>query len=227
MTDRTADKEVPLATGRVAVLVGGAPVEHADLDWALARADLAVAADGGAAALLGAGRCPDAVIGDMDSLAPDTAARIPATRLHLVEEQETTDFEKCLRRIASPTILGVGFLGGRTDHTLAVLSCLARLQPPCLLVGTDTVAFAPPTEIRLDLPIGTRLSLFPFATVTGRSDGLRWPINGIDFAPSGPIGTSNETTGQVRLAFDGPGMVVLLPPETRDAALFAISSSER
>ncbi len=227
MTNSLVNPERPLRSAHPLVLIGGAPVSQTDLHWALERGDLAVAADGGAGALLDAGRMPDAVIGDMDSISEATRLRLPAARCHHVTEQDSTDFEKCLERIRAPVILGLGFLGGRTDHSLAALSCLVRRGARCLLIGPETVAFAAPEAIALDLPRGMWLSLFPFAAVTGRSEGLRWPIDGIGFAPSGAIGTSNEVTGPVRLGFDGPGMAVLLPSSAREAVLDALSSSGR
>jgi thiamine pyrophosphokinase len=51
------------------------------------------------------------------------------------------------------------------------------------------------------------------APVTGQSSGLRWPLDGISFAPWARIATSNEVTGPVALAFDGPGMLVITPRE--------------
>ena len=48
--------------------------------------------------------------------------------------------------------------------------------------------------------------------VRGRSEGLRWPIDGLAFDPTGRIGTSNAATGGVvRLGFDAPRMLVILP----------------
>ncbi len=59
--------------------------------------------------------------------------------------------------------------------------------------------------------------------MTGDSTGLRWPIAGLDFAPGGVIGTSNEVAEpEVRLRFAGPGMLVLLPRARLDAALTAL-----
>ncbi len=49
------------------------------------------------------------------------------------------------------------------------------------------------------------------APVTGQSEGLRWPIDGLAFAPNGRVGTSNAVTGPVALRFDGDGMLVILP----------------
>lgn len=122
-------------------------------------------------------------------------------------------------------ILGVGFLGARLDHQLAALHTLvAYTQQPCVLLGAHDLAFAAPPEIALDLATGSRLSLFPLAPVTGRSEGLEWPIDGLAFTPSGRIGTSNRVTGPVRLAFDAPGMIVLTPPEALDAVLAGFAS---
>ncbi|MHA6344791.1 thiamine diphosphokinase [Roseivivax sp. CAU 1761] len=194
------------------LLVGGAPCASGPLKRALARTDCAVAADGGAATLLALGRMPDAVIGDLDSLPEDLRARIPPARLHRIAEQDSTDFDKALRNIAAPLILGFGFLEARLDHALAALTVLARRPGQrCLLIGAaDAVALVPP-ELTLDLAPGTRVSLYPLCEISGRSEGLRWPIDGLRLAPGGRIGTSNEALGQVRLRPGAPGLVVLVP----------------
>lgn len=207
-----------LRTRSWVTLAGAGPVDAEVLRDCLARAPVAAAADGGADALLAAGRLPDAVIGDLDSLTEAGRAAIPPERLHPIAEQETTDFEKCLLRIEAPLVLAAGFLGGRVDHAMAALSVLARgVGAPCILVSRHDVACHAPGRIGLDLPAGLRVSLFPMAPVTGVSEGLRWPIDGIAFAPGGPIGTSNEALGRVRLAMDGPGMLVIAPRAALDA----------
>ena len=200
-------------------LVGGGVVGSDDLKWALARAPLLVAADGAAETVLAAGYLPDAVIGDMDSVGP--ARRLIAPdRLFEIAEQDTTDFEKCLARITAPGVLAIGFLGKRLDHSLATLSTIARRRSRCLLIGPKDVAFAAPARVDLDLKAGTRVSLFPFAPVTGRSNGLRWPIDGLELSPTGRIGTSNEALGHVSLHAEG--LIVLLPRAARDRAFKAL-----
>jgi len=183
-----------------------------------------VAADGGAGHAVALGHIPQAVIGDFDSI-PRTAIRaIPRERLHRFEDQDSTDFDKCLSSIDAPLCLAVGFLGGRIDHELAVMSTLLRQPlPPCILVGAEDVILAAPRALALDLPVGSRLSLFPMAPVSGRSAGLRWPIAGIGFAPDTRIGTSNEVTGPVRLEFDGPGMLVITPRAALAEVVRAVS----
>lgn len=206
-------------------LVGGGPVSTRDLRLSLRRAPGLAAADSGADRLLAAGLMPEAVIGDLDSLSPAGRARIPPDRLHLIPEQATTDFDKALRSIEAPFVLALGFTGARIDHGLAVLNTLVRLRTrPCILVGPkDVTLAAPPGRLRLQMTPGETLSLFPFAAVTGRSTGLEWPIDGLDFAPDGFIGTSNRVSApEVTLEFDAPGMVVILPRRRLDAAIRAI-----
>lgn len=192
-------------------LVGGGPVTAAALARAKAFAPRIVGADGGADRLLRLGVMPEAVIGDMDSISA-TAKRQLAGRLFPIAEQDSTDFDKALRMIAAPFVLGVGFAGARVDHGLAVLNALVRhADRRCFILGPQDVTFLCPAELALDLPKGTRFSLFPMGQVQGESTGLRWPIAGLHFAPDGMIGTSNEVTGPVRLRFDRPAMLGVVP----------------
>lgn len=194
-------------------LIGGGEVGTNDLALAQEFAPGLVAADGGATYALQSGLMPEAVIGDFDSLPAEIRSQIPPDRLIAVAEQDSTDFEKCLSRIRAPFVIGVGFLGGRLDHALSVLSTMARLtQPPVLLLGATDIAFVAPEKLKLDLGVGVRLSLFPLAAAQGCSKGLHWPIDGIEFSPAGQIGTSNITTGPVLLEISGP-MLIILPRE--------------
>jgi thiamine pyrophosphokinase len=207
-------------------LVGGGPAPRRDLALALRRAPVLVAADGGADRALAAGHMPRAVIGDLDSLSEAARAGLPPGCIHHLSEQETTDFDKALRSIAAPFVLAVGFTGARADHGLAVWNTLARAPgPPCVVIGPDDVTFAAPPARSLTLPTrpGERVSLFPMAPVTGQSEGLEWPIDGLAFAPAGCIGTSNRATGaRVALRFDAPGMLVILPRARLAAAIRAL-----
>lgn len=208
-------------------LIGGGDPSGADLREALALAPVAVAADGGADAALRHGIAPAAIIGDMDSLSPE-AARAFQGRLHRIEEQDTTDFDKALTRIEAPAVLAVGFAGGRLDHELAALhSLVLRADRPCILLGPQTLAFHAPPALDLPLAPGTLVSLFPFARVRIRSTGLRWPTDHLTFAPDRRIGTSNEATGVVSLRPDAPGLLVILPRATLPLALPALARAPR
>ncbi|MGR3393876.1 MULTISPECIES: thiamine diphosphokinase [Rhodobacterales] len=195
------------------LLAGGGDHSPELLQSLLPQCETRIAADGGAAALLRAGVMPDAVIGDLDSLSKSTRVQIPAARIHHISEQDSTDFDKCLRHISAPLIYGTGFLGPRVDHQLASLTVLARrADRRCILAdASDAVALVPP-RLELDLAPGSRVSLYPMGAVRGESEGLRWPLAGLDFAPHLRAGTSNEASAaRVSLRFDAPLMLIILP----------------
>lgn len=200
-------------------LVGGGPVTARQLALAQRFAPRIVGADGGADRILRLGAMPDAVIGDMDSISAEVQERLGG-RLFPIAEQDSTDFDKALRSIKAPFVLGLGFAGARIDHGLAVLNGLVRYADRrCFILGPQDVTFLCPPELVLDLPPGTRFSLFPMGSVQGTSTGLRWPIDGIRFAPGGMIGTSNEVSGPVVLRFDALVMLGIVPVKYLRAVL--------
>lgn len=214
-----------LTTDRPVTLIGGGPFSPDDLALSLSLGPVIAAADGGADSALAHGLVPQAVIGDFDSLSEAARKAIPADHLHRVTEQDSTDFEKCLTRIAAPLVLAVGFSGARQDHFLAALNALARrIGPPCILIaGADVITLCPPA-LALDLPAGTRVSLFPMGACRGTSTGLDWPIDGLDFAPGGRIGTSNKASGRVSLTMAGP-MLLCLPRDCLGVLACAVQSA--
>ncbi|MEL7011697.1 MAG: thiamine diphosphokinase [Pseudomonadota bacterium] len=204
-------------------LIGGGNVDKTDLSLALKHAETIVAADGGADRALGLGVIPQAVIGDFDSVTDKALAQIPQEHHHHIAEQDSTDFEKALREIEAPLVIGVGFTGARMDHQLAVFNTLARFPDKrCLLLGTHEVVFLCPPTFELELSKGSTVSLFAMGAVEGISDGLEWPIKGLHFAPDGQCGTSNIATGPIELAFTAPKMLVMLPRAAFDITVEAL-----
>jgi thiamine pyrophosphokinase len=204
---------LPLVFRRPVTLVGAGTLTRDMLNEALALAPELVAADSGADRLADWGLTPAAVIGDMDSMATAERWRDGQARVIRLVEQETTDFEKCLYSTEAPLYLGVGFTGGRVDHSLAVLhAMLARAAKKVVLLGeADALAALPPGRVvGVDLAPGARVSLFPLAPVTGtHSRGLAWPVAGLDMAPGLRVGTSNVAKdGRVEVAFDRPGAFI-------------------
>lgn len=209
-------------------LVAGGAVPARDMALARRHAPVVVAADGGADRALALGVEPVAVIGDLDSLSDSARLRL-AQRLHEVPEQETTDFDKVLRHVAAPFVLALGVAGGRVDHALSVLAGLLRHQAarpdmPCVILGPQDVIFAAPPVLHMTLSVGDRVSLFPMVPVTGRSQGLEWPIDGLTLAPDGRIGTSNRASARrVVVDSDRPGLLVILPRRRLAVALAALT----
>ncbi|WP_104019786.1 thiamine diphosphokinase [Roseovarius nitratireducens] len=207
-------------------LIGGAHVARSDLDAALSLAPVVVAADGGADKALEAGLMPRAVIGDFDSISAATRARLPDDILHPLHDQDSTDFDKCLAHIDAPLILGLGFTGDRLDHQMAACNALVRhAGRRCVLLGAHDLMFLCPPVLDLPLEPGCRVSLFPMGAVEGASDGLEWPIGGINFAPDGRVGTSNRTVGPLNLSVTAPKMLVMLPGNMLETVARALMSA--
>lgn len=224
LADQNLTPERPKLTYSAPVtLVGGGATGGGDLALALTIAPHLVAVDGGADTALGAGFRPDHVIGDLDSISEEARGALDPDRVLHIAEQTSTDFDKALSRVSCALRLAVGFTGARIDHELAAYhALLAHPGRRCILLGcSDIVTLAPP-DLSLDLPLGSRVSLFPMAAVTGQSEGLKWPLDDIAFHPARRIGTSNTTTqSRIRLRFDAPSMLLILPR----AALSELSSS--
>jgi len=203
-------------------LIGGADPAPGILTVALKWGETVVCADGGAETALWAGLNPVAVIGDMDSIT-DAAKDAFGDVLHPIAEQDSTDFDKALRNIDAPLVLGVGFSGARLDHELGSMTVLTRHPDRrCILIGADTIVLLCPPVISLDLPEGSAVSLFPMAEVRCDSEGLRWATNGLRFAPDGQVGTLNKATGFVTLRPDAPKMLLILPRAALEVTVQAL-----
>lgn len=205
-------------------LLGAGKAKRAVIVESLGHAPVLIAADGGAKIAVKMGQTPQFVVGDFDSIDSNTLKRIPQNRRLRITEQDSTDFEKCLALLQAPLILGVGFLGRRLDHQLAALNALVKFpSQTCVLLNNRDLCFHLPANFDLALKPGTRVSLFPMAPVQGRAEGLAWPIEGLDFAPAGRIGTSNSTTGAaLKLRMDGPGMLIILPRAALGSVIAAL-----
>lgn len=208
-----------------ATILGGGASKPQSLKAALRLAPNLVAADGGARVAFEMGHSPLAVIGDLDSLDAQTRSRIDPARIYRIEEQDSTDFDKALRSVAAPLVIGVGFMGRRLDHELAAYNSLVRHPDrPCILLGAHDLCFLAPLDLQMDLPAGTRFSLFPMAPCRIRVSGLRWSFDGLDLAPDGRVGTSNEVAeGPVRLAVSARKLLVILPRECLEPAARALA----
>jgi len=217
---------VQTATG--ITVLGAAPTKKPQLRQALAFAPVLVAADGGVKTALKNGHIPQAVIGDMDSMPPDAIGAVPAERVHRISEQETTDFDKVLARSDARFAIALGVTGAREDHTLGVFSSLVRFRKfPVIVLSDCDVIFTCPQSLRLTVPVGTRCSLFPMAAVTAQSQGLKWPLDGIDLAPWGRNAVSNETSlAEVTVNPSGPGLLCILPRRFLKNALHALCGDE-
>ena len=208
---------VRIATDRLVVIVGGGALDPALLRHLAGAGALVVGADGGADAALAAGVVPELVIGDLDSLS-DIAAWQTRSRVIGINEQQTTDFEKCLYTVSAPVTVALGMTGKRFDHTLAALHAVTRHGGArrIVLVDETDAALSLSGAAALDLPAGSRVSLHPLTKVRfAHSDGLVYPLDGLVLAPGLRTGTSNAATGgPVRIEPDAgsDGVYLLVLP---------------
>jgi thiamine pyrophosphokinase len=200
--------------------------EYRDPGWhraLAARADILLAADGGARYLIGLGATPEAVVGDFDSLDGETTEKLRAAGVELVRHpvrKDVTDGElatdEALRRGAGEVLLAGAT--GALDHTLGHLAILRRLATRGIaarLVAPDlsaTVLIAP-DAVALDAPAGARVSLAPVggaATVT--LTGLDYPLDRGVLPPDACLGLGNHVTaaGDARVVLHEGTIVVLV-----------------
>jgi len=154
-----------------------------------------IAADGGANHLYDLNIIPDKIVGDLDSLKNKKYWK-EKTEVIYIEEQDSTDLEKVLEQTETPLYLAFGFAGDRFDHTLEILHVLSKYNNKNIIffAGTDII-FRLPQKWKVELPIGTRLSLYPLhKTKILKSSGLKWPIDGMEMRQGHLIGTSNKAT---------------------------------
>lgn len=195
-------------------LLGNGPADPNALDRALSIAPCLVAADGGADVARSLGHHVKRIIGDLDSINYPEFWLQSGVEVTQLDEQHSTDFEKCLYTVSAALYVGVGFVGRRLDHTLACLRTLAAYPDKrVLLVGEHDVTFLCPTAFEIDIAAGDPVSFFPMAeVVAGPGSGLQWPLEGLKFAPNGAIGTSNRAIGgTVEVRFDRAACLMILP----------------
>ena len=195
-------------------LIGGGEFSSHIFSKCLEIAPTLIAVDAGIKHLDVKKFLPEWIIGDLDSTTKLGMWEKKGAKIKNIEEQDSTDFEKCLYSFEAPFFLANAFLGKRIDHSLASISAIVKMKNKrVILFGKKDILFHIENSIELDLKKGTRLSLFPLKKVSGvNSKGLKYDIKNIQFSPGNRIGTSNEVSGtNVSIELDGPGMIVILP----------------
>ena len=188
-----------------AVIVAGGDADPGDLEHLL-PGDLLIAADGGAGALIAAGRRPAVLVGDLDSVPGTLADQLAADGVVIErhpEDKEASDLELALERAISDgarSILIIGAFGGaRLDHALAAALLLADRRYLAIDIRArhrhSTVRVAhPERDVDLEGEVGDLVTLLPVAGdaqgVT--TTGLRWPLSGATLSLGRSRGLSNE-----------------------------------
>jgi thiamine pyrophosphokinase len=183
------------------------------LDGCRARADIICCADGGANRAHERGLVPDFIVGDLDSILPETrAAFLQAQYIHR-HDQNATDLEKTLQFAVEQGVqraLLVGITGLRFDHQICNLNIAEKF---CSLmeielhddfgIGVFLNAKQQEAIMSFETFIGQQISLFAFRRAEGIvTEGLKYPLQDEALEWAVRDGLSNEaihTTVRIRV----------------------------
>jgi thiamine pyrophosphokinase len=175
-----------------------------------------LAADGGANHLARLGLRPTAVVGDLDSISPQTRAWLGEETMVGRPDQDRTDLDKALEyaldELGITSLIVLAALGGRTDHDLGNLGLLARLAlgERLLFEAADQTVLAVAGEASLAAVPGETWSFWTFdPSVRVTIEGVRWPVDGAALDVSNKPSISNEATAdEIRIRATGGAVVV-------------------
>ena len=207
------------------ILVGGGRLDTKHL-CALASCFAVVGVDSGADTVAALGIEPVLITGDFDSIA--CVDNFAQDRIIPTPDQGQTDFAKALSCLTAPVIIGLGFLGRRLDHTLGAVHVLANTDKAVVLVDRYDTVFFSRDAITLALKEGDRVSIWPLMQQRFiGSQGLEWPLDGLEMNPKDAIGTSNKVVshdGIVKIIPDeGSGYLVIVGSECLASVLDVVA----
>ena len=172
-------------TDEIIILADGEFPRRPQLLEMLKRAKCVICCDGAADKLLTFGREPDWIVGDLDSVSPETRNRF-ADRAVKFFEQETNDLAKSFRfcREKGFTVSAIlGAAGAREDHFLGNLGQFAEVSSffPGIRLYTETGYFCCfAGQGSFEAPAGSQVSIFSFdPRAELNSAGLKYPLKNL------------------------------------------------
>ncbi len=219
---------------RWVIITGGPNLNYESIKEEIDVDDKIICADSGAFHAKQMGIIPDKLLGDLDSIDPDTLAWIRELKVQLEVfpvEKDMTDTELCLREIPKRNqILLVCSLSGRPDHVLTNLLLAGQLtREGYNLTITDGLTYVyplmGPSKFRLDYKKWTSnrqrrdlaLSLIPlFSEVTGVTTiGMHYPLTDRTLLPGSSFSVSNraeKNTPEIGVDFTGGILLITVTP---------------
>lgn len=201
---------------RAVILCDGDHPPVNDINLAIEKSDLFIAADGGGNVAHSMSLIPDVIIGDLDSY---NQTGNEQSEIILDRDQNTNDLEKALQFALSKSVNMVtvyGATGKRVDHTLKNLSVLLQFNTRFQSIRFKdcySTMFIIQSPFRIDLPVGTSVSLFPISGKVEniRSEGLRYKLHNDTLENGVMDGTSNQTTKKrVEIEFEKGDLLFLI-----------------
>jgi thiamine pyrophosphokinase len=207
---------------RVAIFLNGSPDSAGLLRRVAGRADLVIAADGGARYALEAGVVPDLVVGDMDSLGEELAREV---------ERRGTSLERHpLRKDKMDGQLAV-LAARERGATVADLLCAVGGRPGALFAVPHILLAAERIGLRSTV-VADRVRMFVveagYRTVEGEPresisifplsgpaagvtlEGMEYPLQNASLEPGDTLGFHNELIGREATVSVGKGAVLVV-----------------
>jgi thiamine pyrophosphokinase len=193
------------------------------LEWA-AGSKLIISADSGAEHARKLSLPVNAIIGDLDSISPETLRffeelRNPRCEIIKVSDQEHNDFEKALSYLSerwNGSVRILGMTGGRTDHTLSNLSVMLRYSDKFSSIEAFDGEFVHSflttknNHRSIECPIGTTISLMPFGEAVGvTTKNLQYPLTSETLRLGQREGLSNiSTASPVSISIESGALLI-------------------
>ena len=160
---------------------------------------------------------PDEIVGDWDSIDAESEGYYRGVGVAMYpepEDQDSTDLEKCFRRVVARQggpgggvgkyrVIVAGAFGGRLDHEIQNLNCLYKWSHAfhaLAMVTEHSIASLLPSggvEVRVCQPFeGPTCGILPLGgPVTLTTVGLQWDVVEAESRFGGMVSTSNCTLG--------------------------------
>jgi thiamine pyrophosphokinase len=185
---------------RALIIANGELLDAEHLRSELATRPLVVCADGGANTARRLGIRPDAIVGDFDSIQPETLEHFRDVPVHVDRGEDSTDLEKAVAYTIAQgrdEIVIAGASGVRLDHTIGNLGVLPRFHRAATIRIVDpqgSLSYIG-TGVRFDARPGDVVSLVPLNRCEGvTTRGLRYALDGDALELGTREGTSNVVT---------------------------------
>jgi thiamine pyrophosphokinase len=208
---------------RIVVFANGELNQPHALKRHLRPTDRIFCADGGTVNALSLGLTPEKIIGDLDSVPPEVAARLEAAGVVIhryPRHKDQTALELALdwaRREEPAEIMLVTALGGRLDQMLANILLLTRPEfAPIRMTLADGPQWASLLRAHQRLTVtgqpGEIISLVPLTPIVTavNFEGVGWPLHHATLEFGSTFSISNALAGPQATVSIGEGMVLVI-----------------
>lgn len=218
---------VPTLPNTYALVVNGSPkgVSVPLLNALVEGANLIVACDSGAESLVAAGRYPDLLVGDLDSISAGARSACEdagVTFETIPVRKDISDFRHALDILRNRDVSDViicATTGGRLDQTIAAVGELAQACDLCpIVVDDDEVIVTVEPKYRpsvrladLGLSVGDAFSVFALEPRTRITEqGVSYPTEDAEFEPFSSLGLSNVMTAEDAVVTCDNGLAIIV-----------------